>query len=210
MRVPNDADPADKAEIYRQLGLTLTYHPNEKRVVAEARPAFTTRPTFPRRQVTPPPRIRAHLPIERAHRAGQSVAGATSRSGPAATGVAELESARRASAHLGCHLAAVELVVMYRSRTVPLAQHRDARPRRNRATRELWGFCGGRSLAVRYEAALHFAIIGEWLRPLAIQTSSRSSGYNARRTQNSRSAANGSSVTPVSTSKIIVARRPLP
>jgi len=39
MRVLKDADPADKAEIYSQLGLTLTYHPNEKRVVAEARPA---------------------------------------------------------------------------------------------------------------------------------------------------------------------------
>jgi hypothetical protein len=39
MRVLKDADPADKAEIYGQLGLTLTYHPNEKRVVAEARPA---------------------------------------------------------------------------------------------------------------------------------------------------------------------------
>jgi site-specific DNA recombinase len=39
MRVLKDADPADKAEIYGQIGLTLTYHPNEKRVVAEARPA---------------------------------------------------------------------------------------------------------------------------------------------------------------------------
>jgi site-specific DNA recombinase len=39
MQVLKDADPADKAEIYGQLGLTLTYHPDEKRVVAEARPA---------------------------------------------------------------------------------------------------------------------------------------------------------------------------
>jgi site-specific DNA recombinase len=39
MQVLKDADPADKAEIYGQLGLTLTYHPKEKRVVAEARPA---------------------------------------------------------------------------------------------------------------------------------------------------------------------------
>ena len=39
MQVLKDADPADKAEIYSRLGLTLTYHPNEKRVVAEARPA---------------------------------------------------------------------------------------------------------------------------------------------------------------------------
>ena len=34
-----NADPADKAQVYGRLGLTLTYHPNEKRVVAEARPA---------------------------------------------------------------------------------------------------------------------------------------------------------------------------
>jgi hypothetical protein len=33
------ADPADKAQVYSRLGLTLTYHPNEKRVAAEARPA---------------------------------------------------------------------------------------------------------------------------------------------------------------------------
>jgi hypothetical protein len=39
MRVLKDAGPTDKAEIYAQLGLTLTYHPDEKRVVAEARPA---------------------------------------------------------------------------------------------------------------------------------------------------------------------------
>jgi hypothetical protein len=38
MQVIKDVGPADKAEIYSQLGLTLTYHPNEKRVVAEARP----------------------------------------------------------------------------------------------------------------------------------------------------------------------------
>jgi hypothetical protein len=42
MQAIKDADPADKAEIYSQLGLTLTYHPNEKRVVAEARPASIT------------------------------------------------------------------------------------------------------------------------------------------------------------------------
>ena len=32
------ADPADKAEVYRQLGLTLTYDPAARRVKAEARP----------------------------------------------------------------------------------------------------------------------------------------------------------------------------
>jgi hypothetical protein len=31
VRVLADADPADKAQIYGQLGLTLTYHPNQKR-----------------------------------------------------------------------------------------------------------------------------------------------------------------------------------
>jgi len=36
MQVLKHAGPADKAAIYRQLGLTLTYHPDEKRVVAEA------------------------------------------------------------------------------------------------------------------------------------------------------------------------------
>lgn len=39
MQVIKDADPAGKAEIYSQLGLTLAYHQNEKRVEAEARPA---------------------------------------------------------------------------------------------------------------------------------------------------------------------------
>jgi hypothetical protein len=39
MQVIKDADPADKAEISSQLGLTLTCHPNEKRVEAGARPA---------------------------------------------------------------------------------------------------------------------------------------------------------------------------
>jgi hypothetical protein len=38
MQVLRDADPADKAEVYCQLGLTLTYHPEDKRVIAEARP----------------------------------------------------------------------------------------------------------------------------------------------------------------------------
>lgn len=33
-----NADPADKAEIYGQLGLALTYHPCEQKVRAEARP----------------------------------------------------------------------------------------------------------------------------------------------------------------------------
>jgi DNA invertase Pin-like site-specific DNA recombinase len=39
MEALKDADPADKAEVYGRLGLTLIYHPNEKRVAAEARPA---------------------------------------------------------------------------------------------------------------------------------------------------------------------------
>ena len=38
MQALKDADPADKAGLYRRIGLTLTYHPQEKRVAAEARP----------------------------------------------------------------------------------------------------------------------------------------------------------------------------
>ncbi|MGC4821762.1 hypothetical protein [Micromonospora sp. DT63] len=33
--VLRDADPADKAEVYRQLGLRLTYHPEAQTVHAE-------------------------------------------------------------------------------------------------------------------------------------------------------------------------------
>ncbi len=36
--VLSEADPADKAEVYGQLGLTLTYDPAGRRVKAEARP----------------------------------------------------------------------------------------------------------------------------------------------------------------------------
>jgi hypothetical protein len=36
--VLRDADPADKAEVYRQLGVRLTYHPGEARVTVEAQP----------------------------------------------------------------------------------------------------------------------------------------------------------------------------
>jgi len=39
MEALKDADPADKADLYSRLQVTLTYHPNEKRVAAEARPA---------------------------------------------------------------------------------------------------------------------------------------------------------------------------
>lgn len=38
MQVLRDADPADMAEVYSELGLTLTYHPEDKRLIAEARP----------------------------------------------------------------------------------------------------------------------------------------------------------------------------
>jgi hypothetical protein len=38
MQALKGADPADRAEIYRRIGLTVTYHPAEKRVAAEARP----------------------------------------------------------------------------------------------------------------------------------------------------------------------------
>ena len=39
MEALKEANPADKAELYSRLRVTLTYHPNEKRVAAEARPA---------------------------------------------------------------------------------------------------------------------------------------------------------------------------
>ena len=39
VRALDNADPADKAQVYGRLGLTLTYYPHEKRVAAEARPA---------------------------------------------------------------------------------------------------------------------------------------------------------------------------
>jgi DNA invertase Pin-like site-specific DNA recombinase len=39
-QVLNDADPADKAEIYTQLGLTLTYRPQNRLVEATVRPAL--------------------------------------------------------------------------------------------------------------------------------------------------------------------------
>lgn len=38
LHVLEGADPADKAAIYSRLALTLTYHPEDKRVVAELRP----------------------------------------------------------------------------------------------------------------------------------------------------------------------------
>ena len=38
MSVLAAADPADKAQIYSQRGLTLTYHPGSQTVRAEARP----------------------------------------------------------------------------------------------------------------------------------------------------------------------------
>jgi hypothetical protein len=37
LRVLKEAEPADKAEVYSRLALTLTYHPEDRRVVAEMR-----------------------------------------------------------------------------------------------------------------------------------------------------------------------------
>jgi len=39
VRVPADADPNDKSEIFRQLGFRLTYHPGRKIVEAQVQPA---------------------------------------------------------------------------------------------------------------------------------------------------------------------------
>lgn len=38
MHVLEVADPADKAEVYSRLGLTLTYHPEDRRMEVEMRP----------------------------------------------------------------------------------------------------------------------------------------------------------------------------
>jgi hypothetical protein len=37
------ADPADKAAVYTDLGLTLTYKPSERLVLAETRPVYEAR-----------------------------------------------------------------------------------------------------------------------------------------------------------------------
>lgn len=42
-RVVRDADPADKAEIYTQLGLTLTYQPGRRLVEATIQPDLSMR-----------------------------------------------------------------------------------------------------------------------------------------------------------------------
>jgi site-specific DNA recombinase len=56
MQALKGADPADKAEIYRRIGLTLTYHPQEKRVAAEARPnSIMYVGACPRREYTKKP-----------------------------------------------------------------------------------------------------------------------------------------------------------
>ena len=38
LQVLEDADPVDKAEVYSRLGLTLTYHPEDRRMEVEMRP----------------------------------------------------------------------------------------------------------------------------------------------------------------------------
>jgi hypothetical protein len=38
MQALKDADPADTGGVYRRIVLTLTYHPQKKRVAVEARP----------------------------------------------------------------------------------------------------------------------------------------------------------------------------
>jgi len=53
LQVLEEADPADKAEVYNRLGVTLTYHLNEKRVAAEARPASIMHAGAARRASSP-------------------------------------------------------------------------------------------------------------------------------------------------------------
>ena len=36
--VLHEADPADRAEVYQQLGLRLTYHPTQQKVHVQAQP----------------------------------------------------------------------------------------------------------------------------------------------------------------------------
>ena len=38
LQVLKDADPADRAEVYSRLGLTLTYHPKGRKMEVEMRP----------------------------------------------------------------------------------------------------------------------------------------------------------------------------
>jgi site-specific DNA recombinase len=55
MTVLSEADPADKADVYGQLGLTLTYDPAARRVKAEARPeSIMYVGTCPRGDSVPP------------------------------------------------------------------------------------------------------------------------------------------------------------
>jgi site-specific DNA recombinase len=60
-RVIHEADPRDKAEIYSQLGLRLTFHPGEATVLAEARPGpVCTRSVSEGGSEPPRLRTRAH------------------------------------------------------------------------------------------------------------------------------------------------------
>ena len=54
LRVLRDADPADKACIYTELGLRLTYQPGRKTVIAEATaPAIMYKTECPRGDLNP-------------------------------------------------------------------------------------------------------------------------------------------------------------
>jgi site-specific DNA recombinase len=69
MTVLRDADPHDKAEIYGQLGLRLTYHPSPRTVSARAEPGRPcTKGSCPRGDLNPHfgVRIRMHpIPFRR-------------------------------------------------------------------------------------------------------------------------------------------------
>ena len=45
-RVVREADPADRADIYAKLGLTLTYQPGERLLEATIKPGLTMRKGF--------------------------------------------------------------------------------------------------------------------------------------------------------------------
>ncbi len=48
-----EADPKDKAEVYADLGIAVTYDPDQRKVVAEARPSSVCNRTCRRGDLNP-------------------------------------------------------------------------------------------------------------------------------------------------------------
>jgi site-specific DNA recombinase len=53
VNVLREADPADKAEVYRHIGLSLTYQPEDRLIEAEARPNGSCTSLCPRGDLNP-------------------------------------------------------------------------------------------------------------------------------------------------------------